>query len=91
MNDYRKPLKFNTIEEALEQVEEFSTSLESNVPITLEDDNTYTFFGHGKIVARWICGDEEDDLCLYGIDRKPNPKKGHLVKRALERLILTFS
>ena len=80
MNDYRKPLKFNTIEEALEQIEEFSTGLESNVPITLEDDNTYTFFGHGKIVARWICGDEEDDLEAWGIDRKPNPKKGHLVK-----------
>jgi len=80
MNDYRKPLKFKTIEEALEQVEEFSRGTDINVPITLEDDNTYTFFGHGKIVARWICGDEEDDLAAWGIDRKPNPKKGHLVK-----------
>tara|TARA_Y100000768_G_C23619652_1_gene514429 strand:+ start:250 stop:510 length:261 start_codon:yes stop_codon:yes gene_type:complete len=80
MNDYRKLLKFKTIEEALEQVEEFSRGTDINVPITLEDDNTYTFFGHGKIVARWICGDEEDDLEAWGIDRKPNPKKGHLVK-----------
>ncbi len=80
MNDYRKLLKFKTIEEALEQVEEFSRGTDINVPITLEDDNTYTFFGHGKIVARWICGDEEDDLDAWGIDRKPNPKKGHLVK-----------
>ena len=80
MNDYGKPLKFKTIEEALEQVEEFSRGTDINVPITLEDDNTYTFFGHGKIVARWICGDEEDDLDAWGIDRKPNPKKGHLVK-----------
>ena len=80
MNDYRKPLKFKTIEEALEQVEEFSRGTDINVPITLEDDNTYTVFGHGKIVAHWICRDEEDDLDAWGIDRKPNPKKGHLVK-----------
>ena len=36
--------------------------------------------GNGTRIATWICGDEEDDLRVYGIDRKPNPKKGYLRK-----------
>lgn len=73
-------IRFRTIEEALEYVEEFADGLESNVPITLEDDNTYMFFGHGKKIARWICGDKEDDLEFHGIFREPRPTKGYLKK-----------
>ena len=80
MSDLKSTIYFKTIEEALERVEDFADNLESNVPITLEDDNTYMCFGHGKIVARWICGDKEDDLAFYNIDREPNPKKGYLIK-----------
>ena len=62
------------------QLANFSTYLDSNVPITFENDATFAFFGNGKTIATWICGDEEDDLRIYGIDRKPNPKKGYLRK-----------
>ena len=43
-------MRFRTIEEALKHVEEFADNLDSNVSITLEDDNTYAFFGNGKIL-----------------------------------------
>ena len=65
---------------ALDKVEEFATNLQSNVSITLEDDGMYQFFGNGTRIATWVCGDEEDALRVYGIDRKPNPKKGYLRK-----------
>jgi hypothetical protein len=44
---------FHTLKDALEKVEGFARNLESNVPITLEDDGTYQFFGNGKEVFRW--------------------------------------
>ena len=73
-------IRFDTIEDALKYVEEFAENLDSNVSITLEDDNTYAFFGNGKTIAHWICGDSEDDLAFHGIFRKPNPTKGYLKK-----------
>ena len=72
--------RFHTFQDALEVVEVFATNLQSNVSITLEDDGMYQFFGNGTRIATWICGDEEDDLRVYGSDRKPNPKKGYLRK-----------
>ena len=44
---------FHTLEDALDQVEEFAEVLESDVPITLEKDGTYRFFGNGKVRLRW--------------------------------------
>ena len=44
---------FHTLEDALEKVEEFAEVLESDVPITLEKDGTYRFFGNGKEIVRW--------------------------------------
>jgi len=73
-------IRFRTIEEALKHVEEFADNLDSNVSITLEDDNSYAFFGSGKTIAHWICGDKEDDLEFYGIFREPRPTKGYLKK-----------
>ena len=58
---------FRTIEEALKQVKEIADNLDIIVSITLDDDNTYAFFGHVKKIAHWICGDKEDDLELYRI------------------------
>ena len=72
--------RFHTFQDALDKVEEFATNLQSNVSITLEDDGMYQFFGNGTRIATWICGDEEDDLRVYGIDKKPDPKKGYLRK-----------
>jgi len=72
--------RFHTFQDALDKVEEFATNLQSNVSITLEDDGMYQFFGNGTRIATWICADEEDNLRVYGIDRKPNPKKGYLRK-----------
>ena len=31
-------------------------------------------------MATWICGDDEDDLGVYGINSKPDPKRGFLKK-----------
>ena len=44
---------FHTLKDALEKVEEFAEVLESDVPITLEKDGTYRFFGNGKVILRW--------------------------------------
>ena len=66
--------------DALDKVKEFATNLQSNVSITFEDDGMYQFFGNGTRIATWICGDEEDDLPVHGINRKLNPKKGYLRK-----------
>jgi hypothetical protein len=38
-------------------VEDFADGLGCNVTITSEADGTFMFFGHGKIVATWMCGD----------------------------------
>ena len=62
------------------KVELFSTHLESDVPITLEEDATFAFFGNGTRIATWICGDEEDDLAAFRIHSNPNPKSGLLRK-----------
>ena len=64
----------------MDRIEEFSNGLECKVPINLETDGTYRFFGHGKIIAAWIPGDPEDDLLVYGINREPRPTKGYLLK-----------
>ena len=44
---------FHTLEDALDQVEEFAEVLESDVPITLDENRTYRFFGNGKVILRW--------------------------------------
>jgi hypothetical protein len=46
-------VNFDTLKDALDQVEEFAEVLESDVPITLEKDGTYRFFGNGKVVLTW--------------------------------------
>ena len=50
---------FSTWEDALEKVEAFADSLESDVSITLENDGTFKFFGNGRKVATWMCSDKE--------------------------------
>ena len=72
--------RFHTFQDALDKVEQFATDLECDVPITFEKDATFAFFGNGKRIATWVCGDEEDDLPVFGIYREPQPKKGHLRK-----------
>ena len=72
--------RFHTFEEALYKVELFAPHLESDVPITLEEDANFAFFGNGTRIATWISGDEEGDLAAFGIHRKPNPKSGFLRK-----------
>ena len=44
---------FHTLEDALDQVKEFAEVLECDVPITLEEDGTYRFFGNGREIVRW--------------------------------------
>ena len=44
---------FHDLKDALDQVEGSARDLESNVPITLEDDGTCRFFGNGKEIVRW--------------------------------------
>jgi len=74
-------IRFKTLERAIEHVETFADNLDSNVPIMLEDDGTYMFFGHGRKVATWVCGDKEDDLPFYGITREPKPTKGYQIMK----------
>ena len=77
-------VRFRTFQEAVDRVEEFSNKLDCDVFITLETDGTFTFFGNGKTIATWICGDQEDDLEFHGIYKKPNPKKGYLSRGFIE-------
>jgi hypothetical protein len=74
-----RQITFCTLEDAIASVEDFADGMDCNVPIMAEDDGTFMFFGHGPKVARWICGDKEDDLAFYGINREPNPTSGYLV------------
>ncbi len=73
-------MRFRTIEEALKHVEEYANNLDSNVSITLEEDNTYAFFGHGKIIGHWICGDKGDDFAFHSNFQEPRLTKGYLRK-----------
>ena len=43
----------HTLDDAMERVEGFARDLESNVPITLENDGTCRFFGNGEEIVRW--------------------------------------
>jgi hypothetical protein len=70
-----RQIRFDTLGSAITALEDWSI----NVTITSETDGTFMFFGHGKKVATWICGDMEDDLPFYGITREPNPTSGYLV------------
>ena len=74
-----RKITFDTFDDAIRAVEDFSDGLGYNVSITSEDDGTFMFFGHGEKVAKWMCGDEEDDLAFYNIRREPNPTSGCLV------------
>ena len=46
-------MHFHTLEDILETVQEFVRVLESDVPITLDEDGTYRFFGNGEVILRW--------------------------------------
>jgi len=74
-----RQIRFDTFEDAIGAVEDFSDGLNCNVTITAEVDGRYMFFGHGEKVATWVYGDKEDDLPFYGINREPNPTSGYLV------------
>ena len=74
-----RKITFDTFEDAIGVVGNFSDGLGSNVTITSEDDGTFMFFGHGEKVATWVCGDKEDDLAFYNIRREPNPTSSYLV------------
>ena len=79
-DDLWKNTKFPTFQDALDKVEELASDLGCNVSITFEEDATFAFFGNGTRIATWICGDDEDNLGVYGINRNPNPKRGFLKK-----------
>ena len=71
-------ITFDTFDDAIRAVEDFSDGLGCNVTITTEVEGTFMFLGHGENVATWICGDKEDDLPFYGITREPSPTSGFL-------------
>ena len=50
---------FRTLEDVLKRVRECSINLESDVPITLEDDGTVQFFGSGRKVYEYKTPYEE--------------------------------
>ena len=58
-----RKITFDTVEDAIGAVEDFSDGLGCNVTITSEADGTFMFFGHGEKVATWIYGDRLDE-CL---------------------------
>jgi hypothetical protein len=60
-----RKITFDTVEDAIGAVVDFSDGLRCNVTITSEPDGKFMFFGHGEKVATWICGDKEDDLQFY--------------------------
>ena len=74
-----RKITFDSLGAAISAVEGFADGLGCNVTITQEAGGTYMFFGRGEKVATWICGDGEDDLPFYGINRESNPTSGHLV------------
>ena len=74
-------ITFDTFEDVIGAVEDFSDGLGCNVSITIEEDGTYMFFGHGDKVATWICCDDETDLKFHGISREPKFNKGYLRKK----------
>ena len=73
-----RKITFDTFDDAIGAVGDFSDGLGCNVTITAEENGTYMFFDHGEKVASWICGDKEDDLPFYGIIREPKPTSGYL-------------
>ena len=48
-----RQITFDTFEDAIGTVEEFSDGLGCNVTITSEADGTFMFFGHGEKVANF--------------------------------------
>ena len=79
-----RKITFDTFDDAIRAVGDFSDGLGCNVTITSEADGTFMFFGHGEKVATWICGDKEDDLPFYGVSRESHPTSGYL-RRALRQ------
>jgi len=65
-----RQITFDTVEDAIGAVEDFSDGLGCNVTITSEVDGTFMFFGHGEKVATWICGDRCGPHIVYGCRRK---------------------
>ena len=52
-----RKITFDTFDDAIGAVGDFSDELGCNVAISAEADGTYMFFGHGEKVATWVCGD----------------------------------
>ena len=59
MNTVVKSNSFESFEEAFYQVPEFAKWLQVNVPITLEEDGTFSFFGEGQEVYEYRVLDED--------------------------------
>ena len=59
MNTVVKSNSFESFEEAFYQVPEFAKRLQVNVPITLEEDGTFSFFGEGQEVYEYRMQDED--------------------------------
>ena len=51
-----RKITFDTVEDTIGAVEDFSDGLGCNVTITSEADGTFMFFGHGEKVAKWTWG-----------------------------------
>jgi len=59
MNIVNKSNSFESFEEAFYKVPEFAKRLQVNVPITLEEDGTFSFFGEGQEVYEYQMKDED--------------------------------
>ena len=59
MNIVNKSSSFESFEEAFYKVPEFAKRLQVNVPITLEKDGTFSFFGEGQKVYEYRMQDED--------------------------------
>jgi hypothetical protein len=52
-NETMRQIRFDTFEDAIGAVGDFSDGLGCNVTITSEPDGTFMFFGHGEKVANF--------------------------------------
>ena len=64
-----RKITFDTFDDAIGAVEDFSDGLGCNVTITSEDDGTFMYFGHGEKVATWTARDGK--MCSGHVRKVP--------------------
>ena len=57
--------KFNTLSEAIEEAHKWVKEADLPVIITLEEDGSYTFYGHGKRVYNTVGLLADSELDIY--------------------------